>query len=64
MHIVVIQDGYTALHMASSSWDVEVVQLLLQYNADVNIENKVRNVILGLFNWCYSYYTAYIIIIF
>ena len=59
-----IQDGFTALHGVSEKRHVDVIQLLLQYNADVNIENKVRNVILGLFNWCYSYYTAYIIIIF
>ena len=44
MHIVVIQDGWTALYMASNNGDVEVVKLLLQYNADVNIQNKVRNI--------------------
>ena len=44
MHIVVIQYGITALLVASSNGHVEVVKLLLKYNADVNIEYKVRNI--------------------
>ena len=44
MHIVVIQYEATALHRASVNGHVEVIKLLLQYNADVNIKNKVRNI--------------------
>ena len=49
-----IQGGYTALFLASRNGHKEVVELLLQYNADFYIEDEVRNVILGIFNWCYS----------
>ena len=44
MHIVVTQDGRSALYMASVKGHVEVVQLLLQHNADVNIQDKVRTI--------------------
>ena len=44
MHIVVIQYGNTALHIASEIGHVEIVQLLRQHHADYYIENKVRNV--------------------
>ena len=44
MHIVVIQDGETALYLASNNGHVEVVQQLLQYNANVNVKTKVRYV--------------------
>ena len=44
MHIVVIQYGDTALYRASDKGYVDVVKLLLQHNADVNIKNKVGNV--------------------
>ena len=44
MHIVVIQDGSTALYMAAQNGHREVVELLLQHGADVNAEDEVRNV--------------------
>ena len=39
-----IQDGDTALNVASYNGHVELVQLLLHNNADVNIQDKVRNI--------------------
>ena len=35
--------GYTALILASYRGFVEVLELLLKYKADVNIQNKVFN---------------------
>ena len=43
MHIVVIQDGNTALFMASRESNFEIVQLLLQHGADVHVQCKVKN---------------------
>ena len=42
MHIVVIQSGSTALMVASKECHIAVVQLLLQYGANLHIMNKVR----------------------
>ena len=44
MHIVVIQDGITALMVAVQNGHREVVELLLKHGADVNAKDKVRNV--------------------
>ena len=44
MHIVVIQDGVTVLMKASEEGNTAMVELLLQHGADVNFQNKVRNV--------------------
>ena len=44
MHIVVIQDGDTALMLASCKGHTAVVELLLQHGADVNAKDDVRNV--------------------
>ena len=44
MHIVVIQDGWTALKAAARNGHREVVELLIQHGADVNAKDKVRNV--------------------
>ena len=44
MHIVVIQNGYTALMRASEKGHTAVVELLLQHGADVNAKGEVRNV--------------------
>ena len=44
MHIVVLQDGRTALMVAAQDGHREVVELLLQHGADVNAEDEVRNV--------------------
>ena len=44
MHIVVIQGGWTALMAAAQNGHKEVVELLLQHNADINAKHNVRNV--------------------
>ena len=44
MHIVVIQFGDTALHVTAFQGHVNVVHLLLHHNADVNMQEEVRNV--------------------
>ena len=41
VHIVVIQDGWTALHIASANGYVDIVQLLLKHNADINVKGEV-----------------------
>ena len=43
MHIVVIQSKRTALWWASYSGHVELVKLLLESNADINLYDKVNN---------------------
>ena len=43
MHIVVIQDGDTALMRASREGHTAIVELLLQHGADVTAKNNVRN---------------------
>ena len=44
MHIVLIQEGPTALMRASMKGHTTVIELLLQHGADVNAKDKVRNV--------------------
>ena len=44
MYIVLTQDGDTALLLACREGKVDVVKVLLQAGADMNIQNKVRNV--------------------
>ena len=44
MHIVVIQNGKTALIEASRQGRTAVVELLLQHGADVNAKDEVNNV--------------------
>ena len=43
MFFCMIQDGYTALMYASENSNIDIVKLLLQAGADINIQNKVRN---------------------
>ena len=45
VYIVVIQDGQTALMFASRNGHGEIVELLLQHGADLNVHAKVRNVV-------------------
>ena len=44
MHIVVIQYGSTVLMFAAQNGHREVVELLVQHNADINAKDEVRNV--------------------
>ena len=44
MHIYVIQNGETALHIACSEGHMEVIHLLLQNGSDVNLQDQVRNI--------------------
>ena len=37
-----IQNGWTPLHDASDEGHVEVVELLVQYNAQLDIKNRVK----------------------
>ena len=45
MHLS-LQDGWTALMMASNAGHMECVQVLLDKGADVNMQNKVSGLIL------------------
>ena len=45
----------TALHWASSYGHAEIVQLLLQYNGDPNICNKVS---VSVYRYCCMYYNV------
>ena len=44
MHVVMLQDGRTALMKASWNDNVEIVKLLLQHNADLKLKITVRNI--------------------
>ena len=39
----IIQDGLTALHLASSNGRVAVIRLLIQAHAVINLQCKVKN---------------------
>ena len=43
--LILIQDGRTALMLASLEGKTDVVKLLLNHNADVNAKHKVRAVL-------------------
>ncbi len=46
-----IQNGGTALHVASYNGHCEVVGVLLEANADVNIEDKVSHFIVHIYTY-------------
>ena len=54
MHIS-LQDGQTALMLASVAWHMECVMVLLDKGADVNLQNKVSGVILHCVHQCSMY---------
>ena len=41
MHVFMLQDGSTALILASKAGNTEIVQLLVQNNDTINIQNQV-----------------------
>ena len=43
LYIIVIQDGRTALMLASMYDHLRVVQYLIQQGADIHMQDKVRN---------------------
>ena len=45
MSFILYQDGYTALHNAAMSGNIDVARLLLDRGADVNIRDKVSGMI-------------------
>lgn len=50
--LIFLQDGCTALYLASENGHVEVVKLLLQKHADVNVCKEVRTVTIGQHTVC------------
>ena len=44
MHIVMLQDGYSTLMRVCRKGYAEIVQMLIQHGADVNMQDKVRNI--------------------
>ena len=46
--VFALQDGQSPLHMASSNRHVEVVKILIEAEADVNLPNKVDTYIFTL----------------
>ena len=42
------QDGWTALHLAAQEGKVDVVRLLTEAQAQINIQTEVRNLLLSL----------------
>ena len=55
MSINLLQDGDTALLLACTEDNVDVVKVLLQAGADKNILNNVRNVVLLCMYYSYMY---------
>ena len=45
MAFISYQDGYTALHNAAMSGNIDVARLLLDRGADVNIKDNVSGMI-------------------
>ena len=45
-HYFALQDGRTALHWASESGHSNIVNILLSYDANVNVKDKVSECIL------------------
>ena len=41
MHVATLQDGSTALILASKAGNTEIVQLLVQNNDTINMQNQV-----------------------
>ena len=50
-----VQTGMTALMWGAAYGNTECVQLLLSAGADINIQNKVRNILLSLRRCTYLY---------
>ena len=51
-----LQDGQTALMLAASSGSLELVNILIECGADVNLQNKVSNDCggRGVCSWVYA----------
>ena len=55
MSIILIQDGCTALMWASRKDYIEIVELLLQYHANINTQCNVRQNNIYIYNKYYIY---------
>ena len=52
--MLLLQDGYTALHLACANGRTEVVQYLLTNGANLSATDKVNHKIIFFTNWLFK----------